>query len=316
MHDATAKVRQRHPFAVTPMMPTLDLEYADDTVLIARTAEIANEILHAVEAEAAKYGLYLNKAKTCRIACDSEELVHFTSGEPVPRVVQTVYLGAIIHENSDPGPEIKSRIGRARAICTALRPLWGARALDRKDSMKVLTQCVFSALTYGLHTLYAHKAWEARIDAFQANCARRALRIKTTYAAKLTGDEPVTNKEVMARAGLRPLSKNIMAARFRLAGHVLRRPTSDPARAVAFDRFANPRVIRAQKKPGDQRLKWTTEVLRAIEEVLEAEGLLQVINGGKGSREARTAQLAQDRQAWAKWIKRWAKKMDSEPAGG
>jgi len=156
MHDATARVRQRHSFVVTPMMPTLNLESADDTVLIARTAEIASGLLHEVEVEAAKYGLHLNEPKTCRIARDSKETVHFADGTPVPRAVQTVYLGALIREDSDPGPEIKARIGRARSICTALRPFGGSRALDVKDFMRVLTPCVFSALTYSLQTLYTH----------------------------------------------------------------------------------------------------------------------------------------------------------------
>jgi len=34
MADAVGRVKERHPLATTPMMPVLDLEYADDTVLI------------------------------------------------------------------------------------------------------------------------------------------------------------------------------------------------------------------------------------------------------------------------------------------
>ena len=47
----------------TPAFTVIDVEYADDTVLIARTTEIANKLLQSTEAEAAKYGLRLNRGR-------------------------------------------------------------------------------------------------------------------------------------------------------------------------------------------------------------------------------------------------------------
>ena len=49
--------------ATTPIMAVMDLEYADDTVLLARSAEVANKLLRATEREAAQYGLKLNRGK-------------------------------------------------------------------------------------------------------------------------------------------------------------------------------------------------------------------------------------------------------------
>ena len=84
--------------ATTPVMSVMDLEYADDTALLARTAEIAGNILGATEREAAKYGLKLNRSKTCRLAYNSEEAVKFEDGTPVPRVNTVDYLGTIMDE--------------------------------------------------------------------------------------------------------------------------------------------------------------------------------------------------------------------------
>ena len=58
--------------ATTPIMSVMDLEYADGTALLARSAEIATGLLSATEREAAKYGLKLNRSNTCRLAYNTE----------------------------------------------------------------------------------------------------------------------------------------------------------------------------------------------------------------------------------------------------
>ena len=50
-----------HTHAVSD--PLIDLEYADDTLLFARTAETLNNLLHLVEKHSAYYGMELNKEK-------------------------------------------------------------------------------------------------------------------------------------------------------------------------------------------------------------------------------------------------------------
>ena len=43
--DVEARVKEAHPFATTPVVPTLDMDYADGTVLIARPKEVAERAL-------------------------------------------------------------------------------------------------------------------------------------------------------------------------------------------------------------------------------------------------------------------------------
>ena len=43
-----------HPLAVTPTVSLFDIEYADDTVLVSRTREHMQTLLHAVQTEASK----------------------------------------------------------------------------------------------------------------------------------------------------------------------------------------------------------------------------------------------------------------------
>ena len=85
MQDVEKEVRREHQLATTPIMSVMDLEYADDTALLARSAEIAKKLLTATERIAVLYGLKLNRSKTCRLAYNSEEEVTFDDGTPVPR---------------------------------------------------------------------------------------------------------------------------------------------------------------------------------------------------------------------------------------
>jgi len=272
-----------------------DLEYADDTVLIAGIASIACDLLKEAQDEASRCGLLLNEDKTKRIAMDSDELVRCRCSREVPRV-------AIIHEACYPGPEIRARIAKAMALCTALRPLLTAGAVGPGLMVMLINQCVLSSLVYGLHTLVYHRAWEARIDATQARCLRGALRVRTACGSRFIGEEPTTYARILRRAKAKPLSARIAGRRFQLLGHVLRMGGGAPARAVSFDRFGFPKELRSTRKSGDQRLKWCKTVLEGAAEGLASEGLVGVTRS-RGHRYSQTLERALDRQVWRGWIK-------------
>jgi len=96
MHDAVARVRQEFPYACTP---AADTELADDTVLIARTAEVATLLLKETESEAAEYGLHLNRDKVKRLAHGSDQEVTHGDGSPVG----TEHAGAAMHSKAPTG---------------------------------------------------------------------------------------------------------------------------------------------------------------------------------------------------------------------
>jgi len=59
-----------------------------------------------------------------------------------------------------------------------------------------------------------HRAWEAKVNAVQNACYRKAMRIPTTYASKRMGTEAVRNVEVLQRARAAPLSVSMGKSRF------------------------------------------------------------------------------------------------------
>eukprot|EP00969_Alexandrium_andersonii_P099286 4379350-Alexandrium_andersonii.AAC.1 len=75
-----------------PVFNFCDLEFADDTTLVAKTAESAMLILRVLETEAAKVGLKLNKSKRVEMAINSDLPVLFLSGDRVPIALSLIHI--------------------------------------------------------------------------------------------------------------------------------------------------------------------------------------------------------------------------------
>ena len=94
-YDVEAAYLGRHPLSVTPQIPFFDVEYADDTRLIARAHEHMQTLLDLVQREAVKYNLLLNFAKTKLVLYNSDASVYFADGSEVQKVSSVVYLGGL-----------------------------------------------------------------------------------------------------------------------------------------------------------------------------------------------------------------------------
>ena len=77
-----------------------------------------------------------------------------------------------------PSEDIRVRMAKALNRCKALRPIWATRPLTQAVAAKarVLRNCAFAGLVYGLRTLYTNDNWTRRIDALEINCLRKGAR--------------------------------------------------------------------------------------------------------------------------------------------
>eukprot|EP00969_Alexandrium_andersonii_P120547 5329982-Alexandrium_andersonii.AAC.1 len=67
-----------------------------------------------------------------------------------------------------------------------------------------------------------------RFDAKHAQCVRRIFGIQSTYAAKLLGNTPVANLEVLGKSPFPPARIVILRLQAKYMCHLLRRPQDDP----------------------------------------------------------------------------------------
>eukprot|EP00969_Alexandrium_andersonii_P287297 12701203-Alexandrium_andersonii.AAC.1 len=132
MKDVEVLARECRPLIGAPPLQALDVEFADDTVLIARDSTAAQMLLNLLEAEASGYGLRINKDKTAHMSLNSAARISFASGEPVPKQVTVKYLGVIIEANGGHTAEVAARLKSAATAFAMLRPLWKSRAVTLK----------------------------------------------------------------------------------------------------------------------------------------------------------------------------------------
>ncbi len=92
------------------------LLYADDTVIIAKSAKVATKILHLVEQESAYYDLALNKSKCNHISYNHSPTTRFRSGEILTKTEAAVYLGMQVNTKVDPRIEIQRRISSCTPV--------------------------------------------------------------------------------------------------------------------------------------------------------------------------------------------------------
>jgi hypothetical protein len=130
VHAVETQLTQQHsqpqPWLHSQQHPLWDLAYADDTVILTRTAERCQEILGLIQSTAKHYNLKLNLGKCELIRKNANADVHFhpnhsnidpkTNKPPKVKVKkQAKYLGVLITEDTSTHNDIRARIAKAKA---------------------------------------------------------------------------------------------------------------------------------------------------------------------------------------------------------
>ena len=101
-----------------------NVRYADDTVMVADSAEKLQELVNAVNEASEEKGLRINRAKTeCMVVSKRNEPIDChveIHQEPIKKVQEFQYLGSVLTSDARCTTEIKRRIGIAK---TAFRKM-------------------------------------------------------------------------------------------------------------------------------------------------------------------------------------------------
>ena len=255
MEDVDREVEEHFghkPWVHSAANPVTDLAYADDTLVVARTAEVAETILHSIQRTAKQYGLELNLGKCEVVQINSQqEIAFFTEDQEeerkiVKRVEQAKYLGLTVDRRGRMKADLTARLGRAQATLNMLAKFWSHSDINRQWKLRVYSAVIVPMIAYGLHTVRLVSTEERKIDAFHHRALRKVMGIKATYFTEVL--EPHrktwTNKEVREEAGLPLLTEIIRAQRLRLLGHVLRGTQEQLEHSVCFTDCLNYRTWR------------------------------------------------------------------------
>ena len=130
-----------------------NLRYADDTVLLADTAEGLQRLLVKVAEVCESYNMRLNteKTKVMTISKNVNNDDFFqVNGSQIQTVPSIKYLGVHLNENWDQSKEIIIRIGRTRASFNKMWTLLCNMKLNLQLRTRILKCYVFTTLRYGV----------------------------------------------------------------------------------------------------------------------------------------------------------------------
>ena len=228
----------------------LDLEYADDIVLLCDNAQGMQSALNQLAISVRRYGMCFAPSK-CKVLLqdwqDSNPVLTL-DGEQIEVVEKFVYLGSYISAGGGVSDEIDARIMKARAAYANLGHLWRLRDVSLAVKGRIYNASVRAVLLYACETWPLRVEDVRRLSVFDHRCLRRIADIQWQHH--------VSNAEVRHRVfGRRDdnsIGVTILKHRLRWLGHVLRMSSQRlPRRALFADSGTG-----WKKRRGGQCMTW------------------------------------------------------------
>ena len=261
MHDVQATITPQHhnqlPWLHSYNNPLFDLAYADDTVILCRSAEQTQTILHSIQTTAAQYNLQLNKGKCELLRTNAQQEVYFKdtsthppSAKPLSPAKQRTalnklkvkvkqsakYLGVYITPKASNSTDISQRIHRGRAGFDKLHKFWRHSNITKAWKIQVFNTVFIPMLTYATESAHLTPTDLAKLDSFQAQCLRKIDNKKSTYFTKVLDPSQTThtNQDILSYTKQIPISQTILALQLKFLGHVLRGSSTDLETDICF----------------------------------------------------------------------------------
>lgn len=223
-----------------------NIRYADDTVLLADTAEGLQRLIEKVAETCSRYNMRLNtnKTKVMVVSKDSNNNARFyIDGTQIQKTAVITYLGVQLNENWDQTKEIKIRIEKARTTFNKMRTVLCNMKLNIQLRTRVLKCYVFPILMYGIEAWTLTEDACKRLEAFEMWCYRRMLRVSWMHR--------VSNVTVLQRMNKeKEVMKTVKERKLSYFGHIMRNDKYNILQLVMQGK------INSKRGPGRRRTSW------------------------------------------------------------
>jgi hypothetical protein len=279
---------QHVPWTFSAEHPLTDLEFADDTVLMARTQATLHRLVHLLQHLAAQRGLSLNphkcqllllnttlpislsKTVTATDPCSCEFCAPFLDipiepdslAPPVPQMDTAKYLGAFISSNSSSTADVNFRCSQASTAFHALSPFFRHPLIHPKKKFQIYSQIVQAILLHGAESQVYSPAQVTKINSLHYKALRQILQVKSPFYHRVLSpsEAPCSNEHLIALAyaihpSLFPPSLRISNTRLKYLGHILRHPESFEHQ-ICFHSSYSLRTISSPFRKGAPRAHW------------------------------------------------------------
>jgi hypothetical protein len=218
-----------------------NLRYADDTTILAETADDLQYLLRKVKEESAAAGLKLNMKKTFVMTNGPIQEFHIDNDQ-VEIVKEFIFLGSSINNDGSCSNEIKRRLLMGRKAMVSLDKLIKSKDVSLATKIKIIKTMVFPVTMYGCESWTIKQADRRKIDAFELWCWRRLLRVPWT--------EKRTNKSVLQE--IKPecsLEASMVKLKLSYFGHIMRRQES-------LEKEIMLGMVGGKRRRGRQKKRW------------------------------------------------------------
>ena len=196
-----------------------ELIFADDSALVAHSAEDIQKIVDAFSDASKKFGLKINIKKTEVLyqsnSTRTREEDIMVDGNKLNSVLEFTYLGSTISSDGCIDDEIQRRMAKASASFGRLRQrLWNNHHVSMRFKGKIYRAIVLSTLLYGAEARTMYRRQVKKLHAFMMRHLRLIMRI--------TWMDKVTNNEILERTGLPSMEDLLIRKNLRWTGHLMR----------------------------------------------------------------------------------------------
>jgi hypothetical protein len=251
----------------------VDLEYADDIVLIFEKEEEAHRLLERLTKVIPSFGMCFAPAK-CKVLLQDIQSLNMPlaiRGEALEVVERFTYLGSCISSDGSMTDEVTTRISKARIAFANLRHLWRQKGISLGLKGRVYQTTVRAVLLYGCETWPLRAEDLRRLQVFDHRCLRTIAGIGWRQRIR----NEVVRKRVFGEAVGTSLVECIQHYKLRWLGHVLRMPSYRlPRRAL----FSKPNS-EWRKPRGGQCMTWQ-KGMKEITKSLGAVGAIRLPGWG------------------------------------
>jgi len=112
-----------------------------DTLILGRSTELINTMLHTIETHSETFGMQPNLDKTILVTMnkpDSEQAtISFKDDKPVKRTNTATYLGILRNENATQLPNLNSRPGKASNTFNKLQLFWKHSNIPQTNEIEI-----------------------------------------------------------------------------------------------------------------------------------------------------------------------------------
>ena len=233
-----------------------ELLYADDSALVAHSAEEIQRIVDAFSDASKKFGLKINIKKTEVLyqpnSTRTREEDIMVDGNKLNSVPEFTYLGSTISSDGHIDAEIQRRMAKASASFGRLcQRLWNNHHVSTRVKGKIYRAIVLSTLLYGAEAWTVYRRQVKKMHAFMMRHLRSIMR--------LTWKDKVTNKEILGRIGLPSMEDLLIKKNLLWTGHLMRMSSDRLPKQILYSQLSS-----GHRQRGRPRLRFKDTIKRNL----------------------------------------------------